>query len=163
MKNLIAASVAVVAIGLATCAVTACGPKVDVAKGIRIEGVTTGWHEAEPIAGRNKVVPLASFLLKNVSDQRLPSVQVNAVFHRNGQNGEWGTAFVTAAGSSGLTPGAEAEVTVRSQLGYTGTDSSDELLNNSHFVDATVDIFAKYGSTQWTRVGEFPIDRTLRP
>jgi hypothetical protein len=160
MKNLIAK---LVAIGLATCALAACAPKIDVSKGIRIEGVSTGWHEAEPIAGKNKVVPLASFVIKNVSDQRLPSVQVNAVFHRRGQEGEWGTAFVTAAGASGLTPGAKAEVTVRSQLGYTGTDSGDELLNNSHFVDATVDIFAKYGATQWTRVGEFPIDRTLRP
>jgi hypothetical protein len=158
MNKVIAAAIAAVsALGFA------CGPTVDVAKSLKIEGVTTGWEEAGTVAGKNKVVPLASFLIKNVSDQKLPSVQVNAVFHRKGQEGEWGTAFTSAAGSAGLTPGGEAEVTLRSQLGYTGTDPSDELLNNSHFVDATVDIFAKYGSHQWARVGEFAIDRALRP
>jgi hypothetical protein len=159
MKRRIAVSIAIIA----TSALAACGPKIDIAKGLKIEGVTTGWHDAGTVAGKNKVVPLASFIIKNVSDQPLPSVQVNAVFHRKGQDGEWGTAFVTPAGSSGLTPGAEAEVTVRSELGYTGTDSSEDLLTNSHFVDATVDIFAKYGSAQWARVGRFEIDRSLRP
>jgi hypothetical protein len=162
MKQLIAASIAA-SIVIVTTGLIACGPRVDVAKSLKIEGVTTGWHDTGSVAGKNKVVPLASFVLKNVSAERLPAVQVNAVFHRKGESGEWGTAFVTAAGSTGLTPGAEAEVTVRSQLGYTGTDPSDEMLYNTHFVDATVDIFAKYGSTQWTRVGEYPIDRTLRP
>ncbi|HZR22056.1 MAG TPA: hypothetical protein VFA59_00620 [Vicinamibacterales bacterium] len=156
MKRLITASAVLLA-------VSACGPRVDVKAGLRVERVSTGWADAGPAAGRNKVVPLVSFTLRNISDQKLPSVQVNAVFHRNGQNGEWGTAYVMAAGSAGLTPGAEATVVAKSQLGYTGTDASGELLANSQFVDATVDVFAKYGSSQWTRVGEFPIQRTLMP
>ena len=35
------------------------------------------------------------------------------------------------------------------------------MLQNSQFVDAKVDLFAKYGSAQWTQVGEFPITRQL--
>jgi hypothetical protein len=31
------------------------------------------------------------------------------------------------------------------------------MLDNSHFVDARVDLFAKYGSGEWTRVGVYPI------
>ena len=149
------------AVVAATTALTGCGSSVDVAKSVKIESVSTGWNAVGTAAGNNKVVPLASLTLKNVSDQALPSLQVNAVFHRRGDRAEWGTAFVTAAGSAGLRPGAEAQVTVQSQLGYTGSDPSDELLANSHFVDATVDVFAKVGSTQWARVGEFPIDRQL--
>ena len=154
MKTLMAACAATVAL-------SACGPKVDVAKGHKIDMVSTGWHDAGPVAGKNKLVPLASFTIRNVSDRSLPAVQLNAVFHRKGDSGEWGSAFVTAAGASAA--GGEAQVTLTSQLGYTGTDASDEMLRNSEFVDATVDVFAKYGSTQWTRVAELPIDRQLRP
>ena len=46
-------------------------------------------------------------------------------------------------------------------MGYTGTDPVDELLNNSRFVDAKVELFVKAGSGQWTRVGEYPIARQL--
>lgn len=157
MRHVWAAGLAILALP----ALFACGPPVDIAKSVKIESVSTGWGAAGIVAGNNKVVPLASFTVKNVSTESLPSLQVNAVFHRNGEPGEWGTAFVTAAGRAGLTPGAEAQVTVKSQLGYTGTDPSDELLSNSQFVDATVDVFAKSGSVQWTHVGEFPIDHQL--
>jgi len=34
-------------------------------------------------------------------------------------------------------------------------------LQNSKFVDATVDVFARYGSRQWTRVGEYRIARQI--
>ena len=35
------------------------------------------------------------------------------------------------------------------------------MLQNSHFVDAKVELFAKYGSTQWARVGTYPVTRQL--
>jgi hypothetical protein len=35
------------------------------------------------------------------------------------------------------------------------------MLHNSHFVDAKVDLFARYGSQQWTRMGEYPIARQI--
>ena len=46
--------------------------------------------------------------------------------------------------------------------GYTGSDQSrQEMLQNSHFVDAKVELFAKYASTQWVRIGTYPIERKL--
>jgi hypothetical protein len=76
---------------------------------------------------------------------------------------EWGSGFITAAGSEGLAPGAVTPpLIIRSLLGYTGAEQSrQEMLHNSHFVDAKVDLFAKYGSVQWVRVGEYPITRQL--
>jgi hypothetical protein len=141
----------------------ACGPTVDLTKGIQITIVTTGWYDAGIVNGQNKLVPAVSFTLKNVSDQKLVSLQVNAQFRRVTESDEWGTELITAAGSSGLPAGATTGVlTARSPRGYTGSDQSrQEMLQNTHFIDAKVDLFAKYGSTQWTRVGSYPIARQL--
>jgi hypothetical protein len=141
----------------------ACGPAVDLTKGLQIAVVNTGWYDAGIVNAQNKLVPSISFTVKNVSNQKLVSLQVNALFRRVSENDEWGSELAIAAGSAGLAPGDSSTVlTVRSPRGYTGTDQSrQEMLQNSHFVDAKVDLFAKYGSTQWTRVGTYPIARQL--
>ena len=140
-----------------------CGPTVDLTKGLQVQIVSTGWFDAGIVDGKNKLVPSISFKLKNVSTQTLPVLQVNALFHRVGEKDEWGSGFLTAAGSSGLAPGAATPpLTIRSQLGYTGSEQSrEDMLRNSHFVDATVELFAKYGSAQWKRIGQFPVTRRL--
>ena len=142
---------------------SACAPTVDLTKGLQIPGVSTGWFDAGIANGRNKLVPSISFALKNVSDRKLTTLQVNALFRRVTEKDEWGSGFLTVAGSAGLAPGATtATLTIRSQLGYTGTDQSrEDMLRNTHFVDAEVELFAKYGSTQWTRIGMFPVARRL--
>ena len=87
---------------------------------------------------------------------------MNAVFRRAGETDEFGTGFLTAAGSEGLAPGATtATLILKSQHGYTGTEPRQEMLHNTHFVDARVELSAKYGSTQWVRIGEYPIARQL--
>lgn len=149
------------ALALACAPAASCGRSVNPAAGLTIEAVSTGWRDVGLVDGKNKLVPSVSFTLKNVSDRPLSSLQVNAVFRRAGEDREWGSAFVTAAGTPGLAPGRRTGISVKSQLGYTGTDSRAEMLRNSRFVDAKVDVFAKYGSTSWARLGEFPIDRRL--
>ena len=141
---------------------SACGPNVDVAASVQVEGLTTGWMGAGAPNGLNKVVPALSFKLRNVSAQQLPTLQVNAVFRRVSQTEEWGNGFRTVPGSGGLAPGAATDrLTINAQLGYTGADPRDALLHHSQFIDAKVDLFARYGSRQWTRLGEFPIARQL--
>jgi hypothetical protein len=140
-----------------------CGPTVDLTKGLQLTIVETGWFDAGIVNGQNKLVPSVSFTLKNVSDQNLVTLQINALFRRINENEEWGSGFLTAAGSSGLAPGASTPVlTVRSNLGYTGSDQSrQEMLQNTHFVDAKVELFAKYAAIQWVRMGTYPITRQL--
>jgi hypothetical protein len=142
---------------------SACGPTVDLTKGLQVAVVSTGWFDAGIVNGQNKLVPMVSFTLKNGSDQKLVTLQINALFRRAGENEEWGSAFLTAVGSEGLAPGAvSAVLTAKSQLGYTGSDQSRaEMLQNAHFVDARVQLFAKYASTQWVKVGDYPIARGL--
>jgi hypothetical protein len=141
----------------------ACGgPVVDLKVALEIQNVSTGWFDAGIVNGKNKLVPTMSFTLKNNSDQLLHVLQINAVFRRVTEKEEWGTDFLTAAGRQGLSPGATTSVlTIRSHLGYTGTDSRQQMLQHPLFQDAKVEVFAKYGSTQWTQLGEYPITRQL--
>ena len=139
-----------------------CGPGVDLTHGLQIDVVSTGWYESTATNTQTKLVPALSFNLKNVSDQQLGTLQVNAVFKRLGEDHEWAAGFLTAAGSDGLAPGATTRTMfVASPLGYTGTESRFDMLKNSQFVEAKVQMFAKYGSAKWTPIGEYPIARQL--
>jgi hypothetical protein len=139
-----------------------CGPTIDLAKGLQVVDVSTGWWDAGVVNGQNKLVPSVTFRFKNISDRALDVLQANIVFRRVTEDKEWGSSFVKITGTEGLAPGATSESqTVRSQLGYTGTESRQQMLDNAQFVDAKIQIFAKYGSIQWQKVGEYPVPRTL--
>jgi hypothetical protein len=141
----------------------ACGPTVDLTKGMEVAVVNTGWFDLGIVNGQTKLVPTITLTLKNVSDQKLVALQIQALFRRVNEAEEWGSGFVTAVGSEGLAPGATTPpITIRSQLGYTGSEQSrQEMLANSHFVDAKVEVLAKYAATQWAKVGTYPITRQL--
>jgi hypothetical protein len=143
-------------------AASACGPDVDLTVGLRVESLTTGWADVDLNGGAHKIVPAVSFRLKNASTTTLAPLQVNAIFRRVGDRSEWSNAMITAAGSTGLPPEASTgALVIKGTLGYTGSDPQWDMLRNSHFVDATVDLFARHGAQQWTRVGEFPIARQI--
>ena len=140
-----------------------CAPPVDLTRGLQVAVLDTGWYDAGIVNGQNKLVPSITLTLKNVSDQRLSALQLNALFRRVTENDEWGQAFTSINGYGGLAPGATTEpLMLKSDRGYTGRDQSrQEMLQNTHFVDAKVQLFAKYGSVQWVRIGEYPVKRQL--
>jgi hypothetical protein len=139
-----------------------CGPTVDLTKGLQILDVSTGWADLGIVEGQNKLVPSITFTLKNVSDQKLVALQVNAVFRRGEEPDEWGSGYLIVSQSEGLAPGASSKpLTIRSTLGYTGLAPRAEMLQHEQFVDAKVQLAAKYASVQWVRIGEFPIERRL--
>ena len=147
---------------LAALATASCGPTVDLTKGLQVVDVSTGWWDAGVVNGQNKLVPSVTFKFKNVSDQTLDVLQANVVFRRVTEDKEWGSSFVKITGTEGLPPGATSETqNVKSQLGYTGSESRQQMLDNTQFVDAKIEIFAKYGSIQWQKVGEYTVPRTL--
>ena len=141
----------------------ACGPTVDLTKGLQVAIIDSGWYDLGIVNGQTKLVPTVTFTLRNVSDQKLVTLQINALFRRVSENTEWGSGFLTVIGSAGLAPGATtAPITIKSQNGYTGSDQSrQEMLQNTQFVDAKVELFGKYGSTQWVRLGSYPTTRQL--
>ena len=151
-------------VAVAALAAASCAPPVDLTKNLQVLDVSTGWFDAGIVNGQNKLVPTISFKLKNLSDQTLKVLQANVLFHRvSDPNVEWGSGFLSVTGSEGLGPGTSTNaLTVKSNLGYTGSDQTrQEMLQNKAFIDATVQVFAKYGSTQWVKMGEFPVERRL--
>jgi hypothetical protein len=139
------------------------GPAVDLKQALQIDIVDTGWFDAGLVNGKNKLVPTVSFTIKNVSDQKLVSLQMMGSFFRvTDTSSEWGNTLLTVAGSDGLAPGATTPtLTLKSPLGYTGEDPRTDMLKNAQFVDAIVKLVAKYAATQWTHVREVPVERKL--
>jgi hypothetical protein len=82
-----------------------CGPAGDVSRDVRVQAVSSGWVDEGPVHGKKKLVPTIAVTLKNASGRKLTMLQMNALFHRVGDDDEWGTGFVTVTGSEGLAPG----------------------------------------------------------
>ena len=150
-------------LALALANTTACAQPIDVTRAVQADVVTTGWRPANVGGGVNKIVPSASVTLRNVSGQTLSALQINVVFRlASSTHEELGGDFRSVSGSNGLAAGAlTGAIVFKADRGYTGADQPDELLTNSHFIDATVEVFVKAGSGQWTRVGAKPVIRQL--
>jgi hypothetical protein len=141
---------------------SACTAGADVKTAIEIVDVSTAWYDAGIVNGQNKLVPSVTFRLKNISSAPVTTLQANVLFHRVTSDEEWGNAFLKVAGSEGLASGATSDpLTVKSDLGYTGTETRADMMKNSQFVDAKVRILAKSGSNYWQQLGEYPIERRL--
>jgi hypothetical protein len=139
-----------------------CGPKIDLKSALRVEDVSTGWTDLGVVNGQNKIVPSITFTFHNVGKDPITTLQGNVIFRRVGEEEEWGAGFLRITGSEGLGAGAKSPTQrVNSTLGYTSTEPRAQMLANKQFVDARAQVFAKYGSTQWTLIGEFPVERRL--
>jgi hypothetical protein len=136
---------------------------IEVEKAVQVTDVETGWYDAGLVEGqKNKLVPSVSLRLQNVAGEPVESVQLNAIFRRVGEQEAWGEHFVLAIPRSGLEPGAKTNLIVlRSNLGYTGTQSRLQMLQNREFVDAKVEIYGKHGSRTWVKLAEHQIGREL--
>ena len=141
-----------------------CGPTVDAVTALEPINVVTGWYDDGVIeGGKNKLVPSVSLKLRNKSDKELKSVQINAIFRRVGEQEMWGEYFGWAIPRDHpLAPSAETDTLVmRSTLGYTGDQPRMQMLQNSQFVDAKVEIYLKQGSKTLAKLAEYPIQRQL--
>lgn len=138
------------------------GPTIDLKTALQTAELSTGWLDEGVVNGQNKIVPSATFKFKNVSAQTISTLQGNVIFRRTGENDELGNGFVRVTGTEGLAAGASSQtLTVSSQHGYTSVETRQQMLQNPLFVDAHVQIFAKHGSTQWTLIGDYPVERRV--
>ena len=139
------------------------GPSLDIPASLRLTQVSSGWFDAGPDGlGRNKLVPLVSFRLENSTDDAIRYLQLNAVFRRQGEEEEWGTAYVRALGTEGLGAGQSTPVfRLESGRGYTGEQVWSEMLAHRDFVDVNMDLFVKHRGDQWVRLDSISVDRQL--
>jgi hypothetical protein len=153
---------AVVALGCLCLAASGCSRTREVEKDLKLTDVSTGWYDVGVVNGQNKIVPSITLQLENISKEDISRVQINAIFRRVGEEQAWGEHFVRAIGADGLAPGKTGpKLVFRSTLGYTGSESRQQMLQNREFVDAKVDVFGKHGSRTWVKMGEFQVDRQL--
>jgi len=139
------------------------GKAVDLKASLEVVDLVTGWFDAGIVAGKNKLVPSISFRLKNASPEKITSVQTMVVFRPVNEPGvEWGSSYAATIDEKGLEPGqASQPVVLRSSFGHTGEQSRLEMLRNSHFVDAKVELYAKYRAQKWEKLGEWQASRQL--
>ena len=141
-----------------------CGASLDAVASLEPIDVVTGWYDDGIIApGKNKLVPSVSMKLRNKSDQPLKSIQINAIFRRVGEKEMWGEYFGWAVPREPVLPpgGVTNPLVMRSTLGYTGDQPRMQMLQNSQFVDAKVEIYVKQGSKTLAKLAEYPIQRQL--
>jgi hypothetical protein len=153
-------AITLVSFALASTLVIAAHPAVDLERGLRVDVLALGWLQIGGL--RPRLVPAVSFRLKNVSEQTLHTLQVNALFGREKHEG-LGTAYAIVAGSRGVAPGETTKaLLLKAQSGYTDNDP-DRLRPGAVFRllqldDSTmVTLFAKHESHSWTRLGEYRI------
>jgi hypothetical protein len=141
----------------------ACRPSVDPIAVLEPVDVVTGWFDAGIVeGGKNKLVPSVSLKLRNKSGEAVRSIQINAIFRRVGETEMWGEHFGWAVQRSGLPPGELTDpLVLQSALGYTSDTPRLQMLQNSQFVDAKVELFLKQGSQVWAKLAEYPIQRQL--
>ena len=141
-----------------------CGDSADAVAALEPVDVVTGWFDDGIIeGGKNKLVPSVTMKLRNKSDRSLKSIQINAIFRRVGEQEMWGEYFGWAIPRDPELPaGSETKpLVMRSTLGYTGDQPRMQMLQNSQFVDAKVEIYLKQGSRVWAKLAEYPIQRQL--
>jgi hypothetical protein len=156
-----------IALGLVASAAlisVSCGASVDAVAALEPIDVVTGWYDDGIIeGGKNKLVPSVSMKLRNKTGEELSSIQINAIFRRVGEQEMWGEYFGWAIPRQKPLPaGAQTDTLVmRSTLGYTGDQPRMQMLQNSQFVDAKVEIYLKQGSKTLAKLAEYPIQRQL--
>jgi hypothetical protein len=146
------------ALGLAGCG----GATVDVAKVVKVANLTTGWFDAGVVNGQNKLVPSASFTVTNTGGDTLSGLQVFSVFRLAGEAEELGSALIVLRGRDALKPSAMSKpITVRATWGFSGEQPRAQMMMHTQFKDARIEIFAKYGATQFVRLTEAMVSRQL--
>lgn len=136
----------------------------DVQKDLEIVDVHTGWFDmGTGTDGQTKLVPSISMKLKNVSQEPISGVQIDAVFRNVNEEQIIDEHFVPGVASNvQLGPGnSTPAIVLRSKWGFTGSETRSQMLQNSKFVDARVTILGRHGRNNWAPMKVVDIDRRL--
>jgi hypothetical protein len=151
----------VVGLVILAASTTACGSH-DPARELALSGMETYWIVDSPEGGQNYIAPAVRFHLKNVSARPLGSIDARARFPVPGQEESWGSIQVAASTwSQPLEPGQEREVTIRSVGRYHAAAPPADLLRSPGFVDPTVEVYVRIGSSHWARLATGKVERRI--
>jgi len=107
------------------------------------------------------ISPTLRLRVKNSSADPLTSVQALASFRRKGEEGPWGSCFVTVSThSKPLAPGAVQEIELTSDGTYHSPAPAAKMFDHGLFRDATVEVFFRTGSS-WVKFGSLDVPRHI--
>ena len=162
MTITIARACAVAALVLSLGALGCGAPDVDVVKVVKVAELTTGWFDVGIVDGQNKLVPSAVVTVTNTGAETLSGLQIFVVFRFVGEVEELGSGLVVLRGDDALAPGATSKpITVRANWGFSGLQPRAQMLMHSQFKDARAEVFAKFGSKPFVKIGEAQVVRQL--
>lgn len=129
---------------------------------LRLELVSAGWRVADASDHRLHVVPMARVRVVNRLPDPVTGVQVNVVFRRVADGIEWGNHWRPVSRWTGLAPGAASELLLlTSDTGHLSAAPAETALRHPGFVDATVQVYGRYGAQAWAKLAEYRVPRQL--
>ena len=144
-------------------AAPACGPSVDLAKGLEVTDVLSGYYDAGLKEGWNYLKPTLSFRLKSKVTQKIGPVQLTVAFWKTGEDGEWDSVVLQGVHAAGLAAGASTEsLLARANIGFRLEGARDTFFAHSLFQDVTAKVFATQSGKIY-RLGEFKLDHVMIP
>jgi hypothetical protein len=152
--------VPLLAVWLTALALGACRQPVDLKEVVQVTDVSSGWFDAGVQNGMNKLVPSVSFKLRKTRDLDLSSLSLNLTYKLVGSAEHADDVYVQNVPFEGS---ETAPIVVRTKWGYTAAPPQTrvEMLENSHFSDVEVQIFAKQSSSQWVELQRVKVARQL--
>jgi hypothetical protein len=141
---------------------SACREPVDLKQAVHVVDVSTGWHDAGIVEGKNKVVPSITFRIRKSSpDAPITALALNVVFKAEGDTEQFDEIFLQRVeiGPDGQSP----PITVRAERGYTGDppQSRADILKHTQFRDLEAQILGRQGSRQWIELHRVKVERRL--
>ncbi len=145
---------------LAALALGACRERVDLKEVVQVTDVSSGWFDAGVQNGMNKLVPSVTFKLKKTRDVDFSALSLNLTYKLVGSTENADDVYVQNVPFEGS---ETAPIVVRTKWGYTAAppQTRAEMLENSHFNDVEVQIFAKQSSSQWVELQRVKVARQL--
>jgi hypothetical protein len=152
--------VPLLAVWLTALALGACRQPVDLKEVVQVTEVSSGWFDAGVQNGMNKLVPSVTFKLKKTRDVDLSALSLNLTYKLVNSTEHADDVYVQNVPFEGS---ETAPIVVRTKWGYTAAppQTRAEMLENSHFSDVEVQIFAKQSSSQWVELQRVKVARQL--
>jgi len=129
---------------------------------LELKELETYWAIDAPVGDTQYLAPVVRFRLLNKGHERLRYVMASAAFKRKGEEGQtWGSASVLVTAEKDLEAGQQTLVVLKSDGRYYSTGAPESMFEHKLFRDAHVEVFAKIGSSNPSKLGEADVERRI--
>ncbi len=149
--------------GFCLVAASGCGKTPDL-RALKLVPAISGYYDDGPTAtGENRLLPSATFQLKNESDLPMTYVDLLVAYWEVGADGPKEDQTISGIGKTALEPGQTSDsITVRSGIGYTSFAARADFFTNPLFKGFIIKIIARR-SGGFVPIGQLPVEPRLLP